>query len=141
MVGFSRVIDVNATDSVLVGFQRLIENKILSLPIFDVRRNKYIGFLDIVDIVHHFLDSLTETEVGQGFDSFKAHNCFLSLFSHLFSIHQRLCFFCWAREQGFLVIISPTRIASPMFSVRILLISLAAILTSLLIREPHLVYS
>lgn len=72
MVGFSRVIDVNSTDSVLVAFQRLTENKILSLPIFDERRNKYIGFLDIVDVVHHFLDALTETEVGQGFASFKS---------------------------------------------------------------------
>jgi len=72
MVGFTRVIDVNSTDSVLVGFQRLIENKILSCPIFDERRQKYIGFLDIVDIVHHFLDSLTETEVDKGFDSFKS---------------------------------------------------------------------
>jgi CBS domain-containing protein len=70
-VALSRVVDVHSTDSVLVAFQRLTENKILSLPIFDERRNKYIGFLDIVDVVHHFLDTLTETEVDKGFSSFK----------------------------------------------------------------------
>jgi CBS-domain-containing membrane protein len=30
------------------------------------------GFLDLVDIVHHFLEILTDAEIETGFDNFKA---------------------------------------------------------------------
>jgi len=67
----SKLVDVNADDCVLDAFNKLTTGRILSVPVYDERRQKYIGFLDVVDIVHHFLKSLTQTEVSQGFQAFK----------------------------------------------------------------------
>jgi len=71
MVPVSKLIDINAADGVLEAFKRMTSARVLSLPVYDDRRQKYIGFIDIIDIVHHFLESMTQTEIARGFASFK----------------------------------------------------------------------
>lgn len=45
------VIELEATDQVVQGFQKLLSNNILSAPVWDNKEGKYIGFLDIRDLV------------------------------------------------------------------------------------------
>jgi len=45
------VIVVNSNEQPLQGFQRLLDNHILSAPVYDDAAGKYIGFLDIRDLV------------------------------------------------------------------------------------------
>eukprot|EP01125_Pyxidicula_operculata_P020712 TRINITY_DN772_c0_g1_i1.p1 TRINITY_DN772_c0_g1~~TRINITY_DN772_c0_g1_i1.p1 ORF type:complete len:330 (+),score=79.13 TRINITY_DN772_c0_g1_i1:132-1121(+) len=65
------LVEVKASDSVVTSFQKLIGAKILSVPIYDQERRKYIGFLDVLDILHFFLKELTESELSDGFDALK----------------------------------------------------------------------
>jgi len=58
-------------DPMLYGFQLLIDNKILSIPLYSINKQRYMGFLDIVDIVHHLLNTLNEGDVKTGYDNFK----------------------------------------------------------------------
>jgi len=72
MVGFSQLVDVEANECILDAFTKITEARVLSVPVYDDRRQKYIGFLDLVDIVHHFLETLTQVEASQGYSAFKA---------------------------------------------------------------------
>jgi len=45
------VIVVNSDEQPLQGFQKLLDNHILSAPVYDEAAGKYIGFLDIRDLV------------------------------------------------------------------------------------------
>jgi 5'-AMP-activated protein kinase regulatory gamma subunit len=45
------VIQLDSTAQVVQGFQKLLDNNILSAPVWDVKEGKYIGFLDIRDLV------------------------------------------------------------------------------------------
>lgn len=45
------VISLDSGDQVVQGFQKLLDNNILSAPVWDTKENKYIGFLDIRDLV------------------------------------------------------------------------------------------
>lgn len=45
------VIVLESTELVVHGFQKLLDNNILSAPVWDVKEHKYIGFLDIRDLV------------------------------------------------------------------------------------------
>jgi len=56
------IITVKKTDSISHAFKTIIDNKILSVPVYDVHEHKYIGFIDILDIVAHTLQVLKETE-------------------------------------------------------------------------------
>jgi len=62
-----RLIKGNTKDSVLTGFRSLIDNKILSIPLYDVERHAFVGFMDIIDVTHHFLSALSQDEVNAGF--------------------------------------------------------------------------
>mmetsp|Transcript_10040 Transcript_10040/g.16434 ORF Transcript_10040/g.16434 Transcript_10040/m.16434 type:complete len:362 (-) Transcript_10040:926-2011(-) len=44
-----KVIEVKDTDTVDAAFRTLVENKILSAPVWDEKNNKYLGFFDITD--------------------------------------------------------------------------------------------
>jgi len=44
------IIFVDVNDPVVNGFQKLLDNKILSAPVYDPKEAKYIGFLDIRDL-------------------------------------------------------------------------------------------
>jgi len=46
-----QVIVLESTEQVVHGFQKLLDNHILSAPVFDVKEHKYIGFLDIRDLI------------------------------------------------------------------------------------------
>jgi len=45
------VIVLDSTEQVVQGFQKLLDNNILSAPVWDVKENKFIGFLDVRDLV------------------------------------------------------------------------------------------
>ena len=45
------VIQLDSTEQVVHGFQKLLDNNILSAPVWDAKEGKYIGFLDIRDLV------------------------------------------------------------------------------------------
>jgi len=45
------VIQLESTEQVVHGFQKLLDNNILSAPVWDTKEGKYIGFLDIRDLV------------------------------------------------------------------------------------------
>jgi len=66
-----KLVKANTSDGVLDGFRLLIENKLLSIPLYSIEKQRYVGFMDIVDVLHHFLDTLDETEVLAGFESFQ----------------------------------------------------------------------
>jgi len=56
------IITVKKTDTIAHAFKTIIDNKVLSLPVYDVQEHSYIGFIDILDIVAHALQVLKETE-------------------------------------------------------------------------------
>uniref|UniRef100_A0A6B2LB69 CBS domain-containing protein n=1 Tax=Arcella intermedia TaxID=1963864 RepID=A0A6B2LB69_9EUKA len=66
-----KLVQAKTTDSVLEGFQQLIDNKVLSIPLYSVQKQRYIGFLDILDILHHFLQTLSPANPQQGFQAFQ----------------------------------------------------------------------
>jgi len=45
------VVVVKSNESIVEGFTKLVQNNILSAPVFDLATNKYTGFLDIRDLV------------------------------------------------------------------------------------------
>jgi len=45
------VIQLESTEQVVHGFQKLLDNNILSAPVWDAKEGKYIGFLDVRDLV------------------------------------------------------------------------------------------
>jgi len=67
----NRLIQATTTDPLLYGFQLLIDNKILSLPLYSIEKQSYIGFLDVVDIVHHVLNIINEDEIKTGYKGYK----------------------------------------------------------------------
>jgi CBS domain-containing protein len=67
----TRLVEAKTTDSIIDGFQLLIDNKILSIPLYSVNKQQYVGFLDIIDVVHHFLNVLNEDDLKEGYESFK----------------------------------------------------------------------
>ena len=46
-----RVIVLDSGELVVHGFQKLLDNHILSAPVYDAKEHKYIGFLDIRDLI------------------------------------------------------------------------------------------
>jgi len=46
-----RVVVLESSEPVVHGFQKLLDNNILSAPVWDVKEGKYIGFLDIRDLI------------------------------------------------------------------------------------------
>jgi len=43
-------------------FERLVENKILSMPVYSPKAHKWVGFVDMIDLVHHALNELNITQ-------------------------------------------------------------------------------
>eukprot|EP01126_Amoeba_proteus_P022991 TRINITY_DN2312_c0_g1_i14.p1 TRINITY_DN2312_c0_g1~~TRINITY_DN2312_c0_g1_i14.p1 ORF type:complete len:273 (-),score=40.69 TRINITY_DN2312_c0_g1_i14:173-991(-) len=52
-------------------FNLIVQNQVLSIPIFDVEKQKHIGFLDLVDILYFLMDVLLEEEALLGYERFK----------------------------------------------------------------------
>jgi predicted transcriptional regulator len=85
-------IQANITDNVQQVFEKLVKNKIQSVPIYSIEKQKYLGvfcvasfscsytlgFIDLADIIFFLLDNLKEEEI-------KNYVCiFLALYLLLF---------------------------------------------------------
>jgi len=57
------LVTVKKTDLISVAFKKLIENGILSAPVYDVHAHAYIGFIDMLDMVTHVLNALNEGDI------------------------------------------------------------------------------
>jgi len=67
----SKLVKGSTKDSVIRGFKLLVDNNILSIPLWDPELGAFVGFLDIIDIVHHFLSSLSQDEIRAGFSTWE----------------------------------------------------------------------
>lgn len=56
-------IQANLTDNVQQVFEKLVKNKIQSVPLYSNEKQKYLGFIDLADIIFFLLDNLKEDEV------------------------------------------------------------------------------
>jgi CBS domain-containing protein len=50
-VAKGKVIVVKSSQTPYEGFKTLVENNVLSVPVYDINTKKYTGFLDIRDLV------------------------------------------------------------------------------------------
>jgi len=57
------IVSVNDNDSLSTAFQTLIENNILSVPVWSIHKHRYTSFIDMVDIVSVCLNELTEDQL------------------------------------------------------------------------------
>jgi len=55
------IITVKSGDTIPTAFKTLIDHNILSAPIYDVKSHKYIGFIDMIDLLTLAINVLTET--------------------------------------------------------------------------------
>eukprot|EP01089_Gocevia_fonbrunei_P015671 TRINITY_DN4642_c0_g1_i1.p1 TRINITY_DN4642_c0_g1~~TRINITY_DN4642_c0_g1_i1.p1 ORF type:complete len:332 (+),score=75.39 TRINITY_DN4642_c0_g1_i1:178-1173(+) len=53
-------------DHISKTFKTLIDHKILSCPVFNVAKQNYIGFIDMVDMVTHVINTCQESELMGG---------------------------------------------------------------------------
>lgn len=61
-----KILSVSATDSVPTAFKILTENKILSVPVWDDHHRRYVGFIDMLDVVYTIVDACKEVELTGG---------------------------------------------------------------------------
>lgn len=54
-----RIFSVTTDTPIAQVFKTLVENKILSVPVLNTKTHKWVGFLDMVDLVHHALSVLS----------------------------------------------------------------------------------
>jgi len=59
-IGIKDITVLNATDTVKKAFETLVNNNILSAPVFDEGKNEFYGLVDIVDIVSFLVDLFGE---------------------------------------------------------------------------------
>ncbi|KAL6045534.1 hypothetical protein QOT17_007624 [Balamuthia mandrillaris] len=64
--GRGEIFSVNTTTPIPEAFKLLIKHKILSAPVYDIAAKKYIGWLDILDLVTHTINVLDESELMGG---------------------------------------------------------------------------
>jgi len=71
------VISIKSSSSPYEGFKTLVDNNILSAPVFDEKTNKYTGFLDIRDLVSFvvFVDDDQKSDVPQNLHELIMHGC------------------------------------------------------------------
>jgi CBS domain-containing protein len=62
------VVSITDEVSVIDAYHKLIEHKILSVPVQNAKTHAFYAFLDVLDIVCHAVDILTEAEMKEGFD-------------------------------------------------------------------------
>lgn len=67
--GRPNIVYVTRTDPVSVAFQKMIDNKILSVPVYDRAKNCFTCFLDMVDVVafsvKQFVDTQTSGDINK----------------------------------------------------------------------------
>jgi len=59
------LVTVKKNDLISHAFKKLIDHGILSAPVYDMRTHAFIGFIDMVDMVAHVLNALSEGELTQ----------------------------------------------------------------------------
>jgi len=59
-IGIKDITVLNASDTVKKAFETLVNNNILSAPVFDEGKNEFYGLVDIVDIVSFLVDLFGE---------------------------------------------------------------------------------
>jgi len=71
------VIIIKSSCSPYEGFKTLVENNILSAPVYDEKTQKYTGFLDIRDLVSFvvFVDDDQKSDVPQNLHELIMHGC------------------------------------------------------------------
>jgi len=71
------VVVVKSTFSPFEGFKTLVDNNILSAPVYDEKAHKYSGFLDIRDLVSFvvFVDDDQKSDVPQNLNELIMHGC------------------------------------------------------------------
>jgi len=73
----SKLIIIKSTTSLYEGFKALVDNNILSAPVYDEKTHKYTGFLDIKDLVSFvvFVDDDQKSDVPQNLNELIMHGC------------------------------------------------------------------
>jgi len=68
---------VKSTHLPVEGFKLLVDNNILSAPVYDVKENKFTGFLDIKDLVSFvvFVDDDQNSDAPQNLQDLIMHGC------------------------------------------------------------------
>jgi len=71
------VVIVKSTSSPYEGFKTLVDNNILSAPVYDEKSGRYTGFLDIRDLVSFvvFVDDDQKSDVPQNLNELIMHGC------------------------------------------------------------------
>ncbi len=62
------MITVNKKDTMSSAFKTLIDNKILSAPVWDPHKHKFVAFVDMVDMVSASMEALSESELSSEAD-------------------------------------------------------------------------
>jgi len=62
------IITVNKKDTMSSAFQTLIDNKILSAPVWDLHKHKFVAFVDMVDMVSASMEALSESDLASEAD-------------------------------------------------------------------------
>lgn len=58
----STIMSVKSTDKASTAFKTLIDHRILSVPVYDVKKRKYNGFLDMIDLLTHCLNIISDKD-------------------------------------------------------------------------------
>jgi len=57
------IISVTKRELVIDAWKKLIDNQVLSLPIYDNKVSHYVGFIDIIDMLDVVVNHFTEHEI------------------------------------------------------------------------------
>jgi len=65
----TKIVTVQKDTPLSTGFKLLVDNGILSVPVYDSQRQTYTGFIDMLDMVHSIVEVCKEAEItGGGFN-------------------------------------------------------------------------
>jgi len=70
---------VHAPHNLARVYKKLIKHHILSMPVYERTKSgkkRYIGFIDVVDVLHHALSVLSDVEMKEGFSTFSVKQSF-----------------------------------------------------------------
>eukprot|EP01097_Dermamoeba_algensis_P005121 TRINITY_DN325_c0_g1_i5.p1 TRINITY_DN325_c0_g1~~TRINITY_DN325_c0_g1_i5.p1 ORF type:complete len:229 (+),score=38.22 TRINITY_DN325_c0_g1_i5:98-784(+) len=70
-IAVTKIITVKASFTVQQAFETLSDENVLSAPIFDENAHKYVGVIDIVDIVSYLAQNFKEDEEGHALANWK----------------------------------------------------------------------
>jgi len=65
-VSANKILWAKSTDSLSQTLKTLVSNKIHSVPVFDVEKNKFVAFVDLIDFAVHLGKTYIENEIIEG---------------------------------------------------------------------------